>query len=77
MMVLEQLKDSEARWDAGGFPYFYKENNAAICRCSQPLSGFSARCLEDEQLLQAIREANPGSPFMYVVDTRPKLNAMA
>ncbi|KAM9538303.1 phosphatidylinositol-3,5-bisphosphate 3-phosphatase MTMR8 isoform 1-T1 [Guaruba guarouba] len=57
--------------------YLYKENNAAVCRCSQPLSGFSARCLEDEQMLQAIREANPGSPFMYVVDTRPKLNAMA
>ncbi|XP_031979666.1 myotubularin-related protein 8 isoform X1 [Corvus moneduloides] len=57
--------------------YLYKENNAALCRCSQPLAGFSARCLEDEQMLQAIREANPGSPFMYVVDTRPKLNAMA
>ncbi|KAJ7310566.1 hypothetical protein JRQ81_007513 [Phrynocephalus forsythii] len=57
--------------------YFSRENNAAICRCSQPLSGFNARCLEDEQFLQAIREANPGSPFMYVVDTRPKLNAMA
>ncbi|OXB75977.1 UNVERIFIED_CONTAM: hypothetical protein H355_012945 [Colinus virginianus] len=54
-----------------------KDYEAAICRCSQPLSGFSARCLEDEQMLQAIREANPGSPFMYVVDTRPKLNAMA
>lgn len=46
---------------------------AALCRCSQPLAGFSARCLEDEQMLQAIREANPGSPFMYVVDTRPKV----
>ncbi|XP_042196613.1 myotubularin-related protein 8 [Callorhinchus milii] len=57
--------------------YFFKENNAAICRCSQPLSGFSARCVEDEQMLQAISKANPGSPFMYVVDTRPKLNAMA
>ncbi|XP_030066098.1 phosphatidylinositol-3,5-bisphosphate 3-phosphatase MTMR8 [Microcaecilia unicolor] len=57
--------------------YFYKENNAAICRCSQPLSGFNARCVEDEQMLQAISDANPGSPFMYVVDTRPKLNAMA
>ncbi|XP_039587180.1 myotubularin-related protein 8 isoform X1 [Passer montanus] len=57
--------------------YLYKENNAALCRCSQPLAGFSARCLEDEQMLQAIREANPGCPFMYVVDTRPKLNAMA
>ncbi|XP_038630603.1 myotubularin-related protein 8 isoform X1 [Scyliorhinus canicula] len=64
----------------GRFPvlsYFFKENSAAICRCSQPLSGFSARCVEDEQMLQAINKANPGSPFMYVVDTRPKLNAMA
>uniref|UniRef100_A0A674IR69 Myotubularin related protein 7 n=1 Tax=Terrapene triunguis TaxID=2587831 RepID=A0A674IR69_9SAUR len=57
--------------------YYCKDNNASICRSSQPLSGFSARCLEDEQMLQAIRKANPGSNFMYVVDTRPKLNAMA
>ncbi|XP_078403561.1 phosphatidylinositol-3,5-bisphosphate 3-phosphatase MTMR8 isoform X2 [Cetorhinus maximus] len=64
----------------GRFPvlsYFFKENKAAICRCSQPLSGFSTRCVEDEQMLQAISKANPGSSFMYVVDTRPKLNAMA
>ncbi|XP_072287102.1 phosphatidylinositol-3,5-bisphosphate 3-phosphatase MTMR8-like isoform X2 [Pyxicephalus adspersus] len=57
--------------------YYYKENNAAICRCSQPLSGFSTRCVEDEKMLDIITKANPGSPFMYVVDTRPKLNAMA
>ncbi|XP_058145951.1 phosphatidylinositol-3-phosphate phosphatase MTMR7 [Dasypus novemcinctus] len=57
--------------------YYYRENQASICRSSQPLSGFSARCLEDEQMLQAIRRANPGSGFIYVVDTRPKLNAMA
>lgn len=57
--------------------YYYKENNAAICRCSQPLSGFSTRCVEDEKMLDIISKANPGSPFMYVVDTRPKLNAMA
>uniref|UniRef100_A0A2K6GMD2 Myotubularin related protein 7 n=1 Tax=Propithecus coquereli TaxID=379532 RepID=A0A2K6GMD2_PROCO len=57
--------------------YYYKGNHASICRSSQPLSGFSARCLEDEQMLQAIRKANPGSDFIYVVDTRPKLNAMA
>ncbi|KAG9338899.1 hypothetical protein JZ751_024289 [Albula glossodonta] len=64
----------------GRFPvlsYFHKQTNAAICRCSQPLSGFSARCVEDEQMLQAISRANPKSSFMYVVDTRPKLNAMA
>ncbi|XP_074063480.1 phosphatidylinositol-3,5-bisphosphate 3-phosphatase MTMR8 isoform X2 [Macrotis lagotis] len=57
--------------------YFYKENNAAICRCSQPLSGFGSRCLEDEQMLEAISQANPKSQFIYVVDTRPKLNAIA
>ncbi|KAM4809002.1 phosphatidylinositol-3-phosphate phosphatase MTMR7 [Rhinophrynus dorsalis] len=64
----------------GRFPtlsYYCQDNNASICRSSQPLSGFSARCLEDEQMLQAIRKANPGSDFLYVVDTRPKLNAMA
>ncbi|XP_013846002.1 myotubularin-related protein 8 isoform X2 [Sus scrofa] len=57
--------------------YLYKENNAAICRCSQPLSGFYTRCIDDELLLEAISQTNPGSQFMYVVDTRPKLNAIA
>ncbi|XP_053180339.1 myotubularin-related protein 7a [Scomber japonicus] len=64
----------------GRFPtlsYYCKENHAAICRSSQPLSGFSARCLEDEQMLEAILRSNPRSDFMYVVDTRPKLNAIA
>uniref|UniRef100_A0AAR2K313 Phosphatidylinositol-3-phosphatase n=1 Tax=Pygocentrus nattereri TaxID=42514 RepID=A0AAR2K313_PYGNA len=64
----------------GRFPtlsYYCKETQVTICRSSQPLSGFSARCLEDEQMLEAIMKSNPGSRFMYVVDTRPKLNAMA
>lgn len=64
----------------GRFPtlsYYNKENHAAICRSSQPLSGFSARCVEDEQMLGAILRSNPYSAFMYVVDTRPKLNAIA
>ncbi|XP_025086594.1 myotubularin-related protein 6-like isoform X2 [Pomacea canaliculata] len=56
--------------------YLHRENQAAVTRCSQPLSGFSARCLEDEQLLDAVLRSNPKSSFMYVVDTRPKINAM-
>ncbi|CAH1963252.1 unnamed protein product [Acanthoscelides obtectus] len=56
--------------------YYYK-NKASICRCSQPLSGFSARCLEDEKMLDHILRTNPNSTFMYVVDTRRKINAMA
>ncbi|XP_065077217.1 myotubularin-related protein 8 isoform X2 [Ochlerotatus camptorhynchus] len=56
---------------------YLHSNKASICRCSQPLSGFSARCLEDEQMLEAIRKTNPNCGFMYVVDTRPRINAMA
>ncbi|CAL9701089.1 unnamed protein product [Knipowitschia caucasica] len=64
----------------GRFPvlsYFHQDTLASICRCSQPLSGFSGRCQEDELMLQAIMKSNPGSDYIYVVDTRPKLNAMA
>lgn len=53
--------------------YLHK-NKAAICRCSQPLSGFSARCLEDEQMLNSILRTNPNSTYMYVVDTRPRVS---
>lgn len=56
---------------------YLHHNKASICRCSQPLSGFSARCMEDEQMLQEIRKTNPNSSILYVVDTRPRINAMA
>ncbi|GLH05028.1 Putative phosphatidylinositol 3-phosphate 3-phosphatase myotubularin mtm1 [Gryllus bimaculatus] len=56
---------------------YLHRNKAVICRCSQPLSGFSARCMEDEQLLNCILRTNPNSSYMYVVDTRPRINAMA
>lgn len=56
--------------------YLYK-NKASICRCSQPLSGFSARCLEDETMLNHVLKTNPNATYIYVVDTRPKINAMA
>lgn len=46
---------------------------ASICRSSQPLSGFSARSSDDEQMLQALMKSNPVSELMYVVDTRPKV----
>lgn len=64
----------------GRFPtlsYYNRQNHAAVCRSSQPLSGFSARCLEDEQMLGAVLRSNPRSDVLYVVDTRPKLNAIA
>lgn len=54
---------------------YLHSNNASICRCSQPLSGFSARCLEDEQMLEAIRNTNKSCDYMYVVDTRPRVSS--
>ncbi|KAK5644181.1 hypothetical protein RI129_008026 [Pyrocoelia pectoralis] len=56
---------------------YLHHNKASISRCSQPLSGFSARCLEDEQMLNHVLKTNANSSFMYVVDTRPKINAFA
>lgn len=52
---------------------FLYKNKASISRCSQPLSGFSARCVEDEKMLNNILRTNPNANFMYVVDTRPKV----
>ncbi|KAI1241972.1 hypothetical protein IHE44_0005482 [Lamprotornis superbus] len=79
-----QLIDLAEEYKRMGVPNDYwqlsdanRDYKAAICRCSQPLSGFSARCLEDEHMLQAISKANPSNRYMYVMDTRPKLNAMA
>ncbi|CAG7722169.1 unnamed protein product [Allacma fusca] len=56
---------------------YLHSTKAALCRCSQPLSGFSARCVEDESLLVCIQKVNPNTAQLVVVDTRPKINAMA
>ncbi|XP_055333410.1 myotubularin-related protein 6-like isoform X2 [Paramacrobiotus metropolitanus] len=57
--------------------YLYPKTNAAICRCSQPLSGFSARCEEDEEMLNCILRSTPESKTVFIIDTRPRINAMA
>ncbi|CAH8627726.1 unnamed protein product [Dicrocoelium dendriticum] len=63
----------------GRFPvltYFHPNGKSALCRSSQPLAGFSSRCVEDQMLLEAIRSASPSTSPLYVVDTRPALNAL-
>lgn len=76
----ECLKESAKFRSKGRLPvlsYLYT-NEAAICRCSQPLSGFNNRSPSDESLLEAILNANPNhTKELYIVDTRPKINAMA
>eukprot|EP01104_Vermistella_antarctica_P002432 TRINITY_DN12673_c0_g1_i1.p1 TRINITY_DN12673_c0_g1~~TRINITY_DN12673_c0_g1_i1.p1 ORF type:complete len:1562 (-),score=326.53 TRINITY_DN12673_c0_g1_i1:23-4708(-) len=58
---------------------YYHENTATITRSSQPMVGIrGARSEQDEALLDAIREANQSNPsILYVIDARPKANAMA
>jgi myotubularin-related protein 6/7/8 len=51
--------------------YWHRATSAAICRCAQPLTGFSARCLEDEQLMDMIAKTNPSTNALYLIDTRP------
>ncbi|XP_028412790.1 myotubularin-related protein 8-like [Dendronephthya gigantea] len=57
--------------------YYHKTTKAAICRSSQPLSGLNARSLDDEQMVNAILKSNKNAKQLYIVDTRPKINAMA
>uniref|UniRef100_A0A7E4W118 phosphatidylinositol-3,5-bisphosphate 3-phosphatase n=1 Tax=Panagrellus redivivus TaxID=6233 RepID=A0A7E4W118_PANRE len=56
--------------------YYNRSNKAALVRCAQPLTGFSARCEEDEILMNLIYEANGSGKPLFLVDTRPRVNAM-
>ncbi|VDM04118.1 unnamed protein product, partial [Schistocephalus solidus] len=56
--------------------YLHPNKKAALCRSSQPLSGFSSRSQEDQAFLRQIRDANPLQQVLHVVDTRPHLNAL-
>jgi len=57
--------------------FYNSSTGAALIRCSQPLSGLKGRSPEDEKYISCIAESNPGGGFVYIVDTRPKINAMA
>ncbi|PAV77207.1 hypothetical protein WR25_11658 [Diploscapter pachys] len=56
--------------------YFYRPTGAVICRCAQPLTGFSARNVEDEKLMELIGKASSTGEVLYMIDTRPKINQM-
>jgi myotubularin-related protein 1/2 len=51
---------------------------ASITRCSQPLVGAGRkRNQDDENYIQAIIRANKHSHKLYIVDARPRMNAIA
>lgn len=58
--------------------WLHPESQAAVVRCSQPMSGVGGkRCKEDEKLLQAIMDANAQSHKIFIFDARPSVNAAA
>lgn len=57
--------------------WIHPETKASLTRCSQPAVGVLAKtCKEDEQIFELLRNAN-GSKELFIVDARPKLNAVA
>lgn len=57
---------------------YVHKNKAFICRCSQPYSGVQAkRSMDDEIMLAAMHRTNPSGLETIIVDTRPRINAMA
>ncbi|XP_076802362.1 phosphatidylinositol-3,5-bisphosphate 3-phosphatase MTMR8-like [Clavelina lepadiformis] len=57
---------------------YLHENGSVIVRCSQPMAGLNSRSIEDEAFVDLIRRSKSGpDDFMYIVDTRPMLNAVA
>jgi len=56
--------------------FYHSETGAALVRCSQPLSGLKGRSSEDEKYISCIAGVG-GGKLLYIVDTRPKINAMA
>ncbi|XP_040575019.1 phosphatidylinositol-3,5-bisphosphate 3-phosphatase MTMR6 [Lepeophtheirus salmonis] len=59
--------------------YLHRQNGAAIIRCAQPLVGIAgSRSAADEAYVELLRKASPNpKPLIYVLDTRPQINAMA
>lgn len=58
--------------------YVHRANEATITRCSQPLAGVQQkRCPQDEQLVQSIFATCPQQVTHYIIDARPRLNAVA
>uniref|UniRef100_A0AAY5K8N6 Myotubularin n=1 Tax=Esox lucius TaxID=8010 RepID=A0AAY5K8N6_ESOLU len=76
----EDLRKVSAFRSRGRIPvlsWIHRENQAVICRCSQPLVGMSGkRNKDDERYLDLIREAN-GTAKLTIYDARPSVNAVA
>ena len=54
----------------------HPETNSTLSRSSQPLVGWNGQSDDDQRLITQMRLANPSAEFFYILDARPKANAM-
>lgn len=55
----------------------HPQSCATLSRSSQPLVGLSIQtCAEDKKLINLIRATNPYGENLYIIDARPKANAI-
>ncbi|KAJ3433388.1 myotubularin-related [Anaeramoeba flamelloides] len=58
--------------------WIHPKNGASITRSSQPKVGITQKaCEEDQKMMKSILQASPNSKKLYIMDCRPKKNAMA
>lgn len=58
--------------------WMHPDSQATITRCSQPLVGVSSkRSAADERMVNQIMDANAESHRIFIMDARPKANAVA
>lgn len=58
--------------------WIHPDSLATICRCAQPLVSMGQNRSEvDEKYIQTIMDANAQSHRIFIMDARPKVNAMA
>jgi hypothetical protein len=71
---LEQVYGFRSKGRVPAVVWVHPTNGASVSRCSQPFVGLQrSRCSEDERLLALLR----GAGALYVLDARPRVNAMA
>jgi len=56
--------------------WFCRETYVTISRASQPLTGFNKKNSDDTDYLQAIADTNPNNSRLFILDARPKVNAI-
>lgn len=75
---LSEVADFRSRGRLPVLSWLHPETQASITRCSQPLTGLSGqRSMSDEKYIQMIMDANAQSHKLFIMDARPRTNALA